>query len=283
MNNVFSGLIIVVALFGLMKSCSGPAHTNQTTQVNQTQVQVIQRTQAAEGMDLKAIGALASKVPNVEAFEKALNHPDSLFNNLDLNEDGKVDYVQVREYGETNPKGLALYTELAPGDIQEIAEIEFSKSDSNVTVGVAGNRQIYGSGAYHSYHYGPSFFDIMLIGWMFSPHSMWSSPYGYGRYPGYYGGGYNRHNSSKFRNHNRNYGAAGASYTRPSQSPNKLSSPVKGKSSNLVKANLKSPTQSQKSFQKRQSTQVRSGGFGKSRSSGSMRGFGRSGGFRGGK
>lgn len=287
MQNFLSIALVILGVVGLMNTCSGPREPARV-QTSAPQVQVIQRTIAAEGLDLQAIGALAVKSKDAQSFEKTLNHPDSMFNNLDLNEDKKVDYLHVREYGQGDIKGLALYTELAPGDIQEIAEIEFSKTPQGTQVAVAGNSQVYGSNHYHSYSYGSSFMTGMMIGWIFSPHSMYYSPFGYGRYPGYYGRGYSRHSGAAFNSKNRSYKSANAKgYSRPSSRPHKMTSPLKGKSSSKVKAKLRNPTTSQKSFQKRQSTRVKSGGFGKSSgyksNSRSMRGFGRSGGFRGGK
>lgn len=252
-------------------------------------VQVTQTTSAAEGLDLQAVGGLVRTAKNGEELEKAINTPE--INNMDLNLDGNVDYIQVEEYGEGDNRGFSLYTEFEEGEEQEIATIDIAKTGSEeVAVEVHGNEQIYGRNYYHRSHFGIG--DALLIGWMFSSRPRYYSSWGYGRYPSSYRS-YAHVNSRQYRN--RMGDRASSSGFNSAQSSNltsKATSPNANKSSGKIKAPLKNPTTSQKSFQARANPKpARSGGFGKrttdssSRRTASVRSssFGRSGGSRGGK
>ncbi|MBW2184791.1 MAG: hypothetical protein JRF49_13145, partial [Deltaproteobacteria bacterium] len=61
---------------------------------------------AANGLDLKAVGELVKQARNGEELEKLLNKSGGV-NNLDLNEDNKVDYIHVTEYGNDRAKGFS--------------------------------------------------------------------------------------------------------------------------------------------------------------------------------
>ena len=48
-------------------------------------------------LDLKAVATLFSNVYNLEEFERELNNPNNHLSNLDLNDDGYIDYLRVVE------------------------------------------------------------------------------------------------------------------------------------------------------------------------------------------
>ncbi len=242
---------------------------------------------AGDGLDLATIGTLLKKAKNAEDLEKLLNDPATGVNNLDLNEDGKVDYIKVTEYGsdQDNNNGFSLTVEPAPGEVQEIATIDIAKSGDKAEVEVRGNEQIYGQN--HYYHSSFGITDMLFMYWLFRPHPMYMSPWGYGHYPGSY-----RPYSTVSHNEYRNRTAGKRDLKRASNSriKNKATSPNAGKSAARgIKAPLKKPTRSQRSFQKRNpSKQMSRGAFGRNSrpSRPSVRrssGFGRSGGRFGGK
>ena len=118
------GLFILWALLGRgfesgLGGCLGSRNA-------QTIVQIQNKQSAADGLDLKAVGALVPKVRNAKELEEKLNAPGGI-NNLDLNQDGKVDYIKVSEFGDDKVKGFSLTTEPVAGEIQEIASIEIQK------------------------------------------------------------------------------------------------------------------------------------------------------------
>ena len=120
-----------------------------------TNVNIQNLNSAADGLNLKAVGELATKCPDVEDFEKRLNSKSEGVNNLDLNEDGKVDYIKVTEYGSGEMRGLSLTVDVAAEDEQEIATIEIEKEANNqAQVQTHGNSQIYGHNHYYRSHFG---------------------------------------------------------------------------------------------------------------------------------
>ena len=64
----------------------------------------------------------------MEEFEKALNDEKQGINNLDLNEDGEVDYMKVDEIVEENTHLIILQVEIEENDFQDVATIEIEKN-----------------------------------------------------------------------------------------------------------------------------------------------------------
>jgi hypothetical protein len=139
---------------------------------------------AADGLDLSALGSLLKKAKDAAELERLLNDPKTGINNLDLNEDGKVDYIKVTEFGNDKTKGFSLTVEPEKGEVQEVATIEIEKEGDKANVQVRGNEQIYGSG--HIYHNSFGLTDMLLLYWLFRPHPFYASPWGFGHYPGWY-------------------------------------------------------------------------------------------------
>lgn len=202
----------------------------------------------AKGFDLAAATALAKKAKDAADFERLLNSPSEAVNNIDLNDDGKVDYIKVTEYGSGNTRGFSLTDEISPGKIQEIATIEFQKETnaSAATVQTTGNPSLYGASHYHHSSFGLT--DALLVGWMFSNRPTYTSPYGYGNYPPYYGGGWSRQDDDSYAGsmRSRNAGSTIQSSSRPVIS-NPPASPNADKMAAKAKV-LTNPTQSQRSF-----------------------------------
>ena len=280
-------LFVGVASF-LFSSSPEKAHYDVT-------VQNISST-AADGLDLKAVGELVKKAKDAEELEKLINSKEEGLNNLDLNEDGKVDYISVDEYGNDKAKGFSLTTEPTPGETQELATIDIEKTgDDKAQMEIQGNKQIYGNNHYYHSHFG--IMDMLILGYLFRPHGLFMSPFGYGNYPQ----GYSSYNTAQPQSYRSKTANATRSSNMKSASGSsikgKAASPNAGRSASSIKAPLKNPTVSQKSFQTRNpSKTVSRGGFGRSASTRatsatsrpsrpSVRsgGFGRSGGSYGGK
>lgn len=243
----------------------------------------------SKGLNLDAVTALAKKSKDAADFERLLNSQAEAVNNIDLNDDGKVDYIKVTEYGSGDRRGFSLTTEISPGKTQEIATIDFQKEADKTVMQTTGNPSLYGPGSYH--HSSFSMTDALLMGWLFSNRSSYSSPFGNGSYPPSYGSGWNRQSNDNYAG-TMNSRTAGSSVSKssspvisqPAISPNAEKMAAKAKA-------ISSPTQSQRSFgsssttsSSRPSTPTTasrpssSGGFGRSTTSSSSR----SGGFSGG-
>lgn len=275
------GIFAVIVVFSMMSQCSREKTIHATTAPRTTEVIL---KEYARGLDLDATTALAKKAKDGADFERLLNSQAEGVNNLDLNDDNKVDYIKVTEYGRGDHRGFSLTTDISPGKTQEIATIEFQREADKTTVQTAGNPSLYGSD--HYYHSSFGLTDALLVGWLFSNRPSYSSPYGYGNYPPSYGGGWSRQDPDAYTGtmRSRNAGSSVSTSSRPVISK-PLPSPNAAQTEAKARA-ISTPTQSQRSFSSTpsrpasSSTPSRSGGFGRSSSSGSSRSGGSS---RGGK
>lgn len=258
-EKVFKYLAVILGIIVVWSFCSGPKDKG----ASYYDVNVQSITSASEGLDLKAVGELVKKAKDAESLERLLNSDKEGVNNLDLDEDGKVDYIKVTEYGNDQLRGFSLTVEPKAGEVQEVATIEVQKStDKQAEMQIKGNEQIYGRGHYYHSRFGLT--DFLILSYLFNAHTPWISPWGYGRYPGYYRP-YSTMPSSRYRSTvNRTTGGSTFRSGRASTIRSSVKSPNAGKSATSVRAPLKNPTASQKAFQARNpSKQVRSGGFGR--------------------
>jgi hypothetical protein len=262
---IFIGVMFMWGFFSCIteKSYSGPkgSAANTTLTVD---------AEAKSGLDLEAVTALVEKVENAEQLEKKLNEKNGI-NNLDLNEDDKVDYISVTEYGDKDSYGFSLTVEPAPGEEQEIATIEITKENDQAKVHVTGNQHVYG----HGHHYSSTHLigGLLLYSYLTRPHPFYVSPWGWGRYPGYYSY-YSPRPYSSYRSYTRSYTSnTRVTRTQSRATPSKITSPNKNKVANQgIKKSLSNPTKSQKSFQARNpSKAVKSGGFGRTSSTSTSR------------
>jgi|GEM_PF-1065675 hypothetical protein len=80
-----------------------------------------------------------------DGFEKALNDQRNYVNNLDLNQDGYIDYVRVRDMMQRSEHAVVLQAVLGPGEVQDIAVIEIEKKNRDeVLIQIVGDEDIYG-------------------------------------------------------------------------------------------------------------------------------------------
>jgi hypothetical protein len=96
-------------------------------------------------LDLYGVLEIFKKSKNPEDFEKALNSEDNGVNNLDLNEDGEVDYIRVLDRNEDNVHVLVLQTPINENESQDIAVIEVEKTaEETAHIQIIGDEELYG-------------------------------------------------------------------------------------------------------------------------------------------
>jgi hypothetical protein len=227
-------------------------------------VNVSSKIEAADGLDLKAVGELVKEVKSAEEFEKRINEPNGV-NNLDLNQDGKVDFISVTEYGNEQAKGFSLTVQPARGETQEIATIEIEKKGEQAQVDVRGNEQVYGQ--HHHYHYGMSPGSLLLMAYLFRPHPFYVSPFHFGYYPPYYGLGYGRVGGATYQTRTRtitqNSTAQRAPQGATASRKSALTSPNQGKTASRgIKNSLRNPSKSQRAFRAQAHKPTTTRGFG---------------------
>lgn len=80
-----------------------------------------------------------------EDFEKALNTEDKIVNNLDLNEDGQIDYIRVIDNVEGDAHALVLQAVVSDKESQDIAVIEIEKNGpESAILQIIGDEDIFG-------------------------------------------------------------------------------------------------------------------------------------------
>jgi len=98
-----------------------------------------------DNLDLYAVLDAFKSSNSIEAFEKTINEQSQKINNLDLNEDGNVDYIQVIDNVDGDAHALILRVDLTESESQDVAVIELEKTADNIAfIQIAGDNEIYG-------------------------------------------------------------------------------------------------------------------------------------------
>ena len=142
-----------------------------------------------------------------EDFEKAINTENNHVNNLDLDENGEIDYVKVIDKADGDVHAFILQVPVSETENQDIAVIELEKNgDASAIVQIIGDEEIYGEqvivepngddpanddkkgkGPNHAYTY--SYVVVNVWGWpsvrfVYAPaYRPWVSPWRWHYYP----------------------------------------------------------------------------------------------------
>lgn len=251
MKNLFILLVATLTLVSCKENNNG--YDNRQVVVNDYQPSQVSVTpevaNLGDNLDLQALGELVKNSTSAQDIEDKLNNTGSI-NNLDLNNDGNVDYIKVTEYGDGNQKGFSFTVDLPNNESQEIATIEVQRGGGGAQMNIHGNQQLYGNQSHYQSHY--SLGDLMIMHYLFTPHRPYYSPYHYGYYPSYYHSYRSRPYNSYRNSVNRTTKTTTITRTtRPSTTSSRISSPNANKASSTVTARAKTlsaPTRSQKSF-----------------------------------
>lgn len=181
--------LLTSMIAAVLTACSLNQPETRSTDQDPTVGEQVANTWARENLDLQAVGALLEKADDAEEFEHLLNS-DGGVNNIDLNGDGYVDYIGVREFDdrEDGQRGFSLFSMFGPDMIQEIAQIIFYRDRPDYPgsrVLLVGNDQIYGD----DYYYETNWLDkrVPIASWVFANRDdHYRSPYNYDYYPEYY-------------------------------------------------------------------------------------------------
>jgi hypothetical protein len=98
-----------------------------------------------DNLNLYAVLDVFKKSATLEEFERVLNDKDSNINNLDLNNDNAVDYIEIRSYKTGNFHSIVLRVAINSIEYQDVAVIEVAKNSiGNVIVQIIGDEDLYG-------------------------------------------------------------------------------------------------------------------------------------------
>ncbi len=136
----------------------------------------------SDNLDLDAVSSIFAESKNLEEFENRLNDPDNRISNLDLNQDGYVDYLRVVETTDDRNSLVVIQAILDEDVYQDVATIEIERvADGRHRIQVVGDPWIYGPG----YIIEPVFVRTPLIfSFFWGPrYVVWHSPFYWGSYP----------------------------------------------------------------------------------------------------
>ena len=98
-----------------------------------------------DNLDLFAALNLFQQSPSIEEFEKSLNLEETGINNLDLDLDGKVDFIKVATQQDGDDLTFVLQVDVSETEVQDVAVILVSKDeDEKITMQVVGDKDLYG-------------------------------------------------------------------------------------------------------------------------------------------
>lgn len=155
-----------------------------------------------DNLDLYAVLDAFKDAASMEEFEQTINDQSLKINNLDLNEDNQVDYIQVYDEGdEDDVHAIVLRIAMEEGDegTQDVAVIELEKTNSNeANIQIIGDEDLYGTDyiiepknpdELTKRVMAPNLIIVNVWGWrgvrvVFAPgYVRWRSPYYWRHYP----------------------------------------------------------------------------------------------------
>ena len=101
---------------------------------------------AGDNLDLYAVLDLFLKSKTIEEFEKSLNDTKSKINNLDLDLDGKIDFIKVvTKKEDSNSYTFILQDAVSKTETQDVAVILVNRDkNKKITVQIVGDEDLYG-------------------------------------------------------------------------------------------------------------------------------------------
>jgi hypothetical protein len=98
-----------------------------------------------DNLNLYAVLDIFQKSKTLEEFERVLNSRDSNINNLDLNNDNIIDYIEVVSYKEGNSYSIVLRVAINRYEYQDVAVIGVNKNSyGRIIVQIIGDEELYG-------------------------------------------------------------------------------------------------------------------------------------------
>ena len=98
-----------------------------------------------DNLNLYAVMKLFQESETLEAFERSLNDENSRINNLDLNNDGYVDYITVSDYVNGEDHTIVLRSVLDRNESQDVAVFTVEKlRNGEVMIQLIGDEALYG-------------------------------------------------------------------------------------------------------------------------------------------
>ncbi len=110
-----------------------------------------------DNLNLFAVLKLFQESQTLESFERDLNDERTHINNLDLDEDGRIDYIRVVDHVDGDYHTIVMQDALGPHDIQDVAVFTvFRDRHGRVNIQLTGDEALYG----RNYIVEPNYSDV---------------------------------------------------------------------------------------------------------------------------
>lgn len=255
----------------------------------ETSVNVQSFLMDAAAFDLEAVIAKVKEgeLADAQALEKFINTAEGV-NNVDLDKDGAVDELTVKEEKSGDGKtAMAIVAHPKQGEESVIAEVGFERNTTTNEVMVSGAYPSHVRG-YNDHYYrhtltGSHIGDLMFYSWLFSPRPVYVPSYRYGMYYSSPRSVMSRERLSSTRTTYRKTTKMApvkkqvrpANYKPRTKAAQKSASSFK-KSTAARNSKLSSRKGSSSSFSKRSGTKSKASGFGSRKNSSSKSSWGSS-------
>lgn len=97
-----------------------------------------------DNLNLYSVLNLFQRSETLEIFEKNINLQGSKINNLDLNIDGRTDYIHVVDHVNGYTHAIVLKVNINQYETQDIAVIEVEKINNQIHIQIIGDEALYG-------------------------------------------------------------------------------------------------------------------------------------------
>lgn len=140
----------------------------------------------SEGLDLNALGEVFQSSTDLQHFEQQINNPELYLNNLDINGDGKVDFLRVLEEETDYGRLITIQAIVGENTFTDVAYIDIQRDNSGkYQVQIRGEEALYGERTYYVPRYDYVTWPIVLSLWG-PDYYYYNSPYYWGHYPTWY-------------------------------------------------------------------------------------------------
>ena len=135
MRQLQSFFVIPLLAFGLLAT-GASAQTEETIE---------ETGYAGDHFSLEGALSLFKAAKSMEDFEQALNKESNNVNNLDLNEDGEIDYIRVIDHVDGDVHAIVLQVPIDEEESQDLAVIEIEKTGAeNAILQIIGDEEVFG-------------------------------------------------------------------------------------------------------------------------------------------
>jgi len=159
--------------------------TAQQLTAQQVYVSNSQQYDVSDYLDLEAVASVFAQSRNIDDFENRLNDYRNQVSNLDLNNDGYVDYLRLVKLYDRNAHVILIQAVLGNNYYQDVATVVVGRDPYNRDyIQFIGDSYLYGDG----YILEPVFQTRpRIVSWLWgNPNRVYVSKYYWGYYPRYY-------------------------------------------------------------------------------------------------